>query len=360
LVGLLAALSTTGCGGASQRESSSPGAASGATGTLVVRVAGHPRDIRYFINGKHFQPDYEIEWWRDARLEVELEPGSYQVDAEYLVRAFAGDGETYRITTPEPVEVRTGEVTLLYARIDKDYRGVPTRQTEEFSVLHPTRSPQPEDEPAAEPRGQGEAARGDAPVPTAPDVIRIQNENVRVDAAQHWTSTAIVGNSIQVRGSNVTASSGAAAPTAVERDEHTTITIRLSSVSQSFRPETAADVSEEEATAEEAAAENLRIRAGIVERAVAPPAPLVDPDGGNAFRIRGSQVHQDVAPARGAATDASAPPQAIDIRGERVTRSAAPPAAEPPGAEAPGESIRIRGTQVDHTVAPAASGSPAR
>lgn len=94
-------------------------------GTLVATVDGYPRDIRYYINDVRIIPDERIKWSQDARFEIELKPGFYQVEAKYLVRGFADDRTEYLIESTEPVEVRSGQVTYLLAHLEKDFRGVP-------------------------------------------------------------------------------------------------------------------------------------------------------------------------------------------------------------------------------------------
>lgn len=297
LLGGLGGLSASGCGSATQRESVAPDAASGATGTLVVRVAGHPRDIRYFIDGKHYEPDEEIEWWRDARLEVELEPGAYRVEAEYLVRAFAGEGETYRIATPEPVVVNAGQVTLLYARIEKDYRGVPKRETAVFSVLHPS-SQADDDSPAPQgaleggsPAVEGEAA-GVRHHAVAPEEIWIRNGNVRFEAAPTWTPPA--GRSIQVSGSRVTASNDPPVPHAVQRDENSTITIRRST-SHRASNQPARRRRRNRQRRRRICASAASVGAGVRRH---PPASLRGDDAAvGSIRIRGTRVDESAAPA---------------------------------------------------------------
>ncbi len=329
-----------GCGGAppSTGAAEDPAAhvdASG-RGRLVARVAGNPRDIRYFIDGKHVDPGYEIEWWRDARFEVELEPGSYDVEAEYLVRAFAGEGETYRIVASEPVVVRPGRVTLLYARIDKDYRGVPQRKTEVFSILNPSRSSDTEDEPAPEPRGASrtEDTVTRAGAQAATEVLRVRQNEVRIEAAASWASTSISSNGIQVRGARVSLHAAPPAPS-VRAQESTTITIRRQDVSQ-----TPGGLQ----VAEDAARGRWRIRGDDVESGAVEHARRAVPQRGDAIRIRGTQVSQEAAPATSPRQDAA--PEAIRIRGSRVTVRPAPAADRPPP-DAPVQSIRIQSMQVE-------------
>lgn len=104
-------------------------------GTLVVGVLGFPREIQYFINGVHIEPEEEIPWWDDARLTVNLRPGDYKVEAKYRVRAFAGEKTEYRIVTSSPVSVRAGQTAYLLARIEKDWRGVPASMESHFGVV---------------------------------------------------------------------------------------------------------------------------------------------------------------------------------------------------------------------------------
>ncbi len=338
LIAAVVASAGAGCGGtrggATWNEESGD-----SMGTLVARVAGHPRNIRYFINGKHYDPDYEIEWWRDARIELELPAGTYDVEAEYLVRAFAGDGETYRITTSEPVRVSPGRVTMLYARIDKDYRGVPKRQTEVFSVIHPTRStgepPQEGEPPAPLPEPHG-ALRASSPRESAAtDVIRIRDENVQFADAGGWTPAPIASQDVRVRGTRV--SFDALDPPRVQPDASTRITIRDMRVTQG--PSSGA-----RAVIDASSVESIRIRRNSVERGATWEAPRVDAQGGNTLRIRGGRVEQSSTAPR-SAVPPDAPAELLRIRGTQVRRDAAP-AAPAPGADAPLETLRIQGTRV--------------
>ncbi|MFQ5600769.1 MAG: PEGA domain-containing protein [Candidatus Krumholzibacteriia bacterium] len=106
----------------------------GAPGILIARVKGNPRDIRYFVNGVRIEPEEGIQWWRDARLEVELRPGFYSVEATYAVRAFAGESTEYRIATLKPVQVLSGLETYIVAEIRKDWRGIPEEEISHFRV----------------------------------------------------------------------------------------------------------------------------------------------------------------------------------------------------------------------------------
>ena len=94
-------------------------------GTLVVAVLGYPRDIEYRVNGTRIQTDEPIAWWADARLELQLESGTYRVEGTYRVRAWSGDKTTARVETPTPVPIKTGATTYLLGELAKDWRGVP-------------------------------------------------------------------------------------------------------------------------------------------------------------------------------------------------------------------------------------------
>jgi len=340
---MLGVLSGLGCGGAARSREGTRLDATSVPGTLVARVAGHPRDIRYFIDGKHFDPDYEIEWWRDARFEVELPPGAYEVTAEYRVRAFAGDGETYRIVAPAPVAVHSGRVTVLYARIDKDYRGVPKRQTESFSVLYPTRATS--EDPGAEdieaepppPEPHGALRARNAARLQATDVVRIRGGRVQVEPAGRGQATSIPGSDIRVRGTRVDFAAGDA-PIA-RPDAGSTLAIRRSRVTQSAAPTPTAPNEDAGSTA------RLRVRGTRVERGGGPSVLRADPEGGNALRIWGSQVDQETAPSQ-STPGPEARAESIRIRGARVSREAAPAPGARPAADAPAESIQIRGTRV--------------
>jgi hypothetical protein len=104
-------------------------------GTLIVGVLGFPREIEYSVNGVRIEPDEEIPWWDDARLTLHLRPGSYEIDATYRVRAFAGEHTEYRILTTQPVTVRAGQTAYLLATIEKDWRGVPSQDETPFELL---------------------------------------------------------------------------------------------------------------------------------------------------------------------------------------------------------------------------------
>lgn len=104
-------------------------------GTLVVSVMGYPRDIEYRVNGILIQPEEPIPWWTDARLELQLQSGTYRVEGTYRVRAFSGDKTTARVTTPTPVPIRTGETTYLLADLAKDWRGVPADDVTKFRIV---------------------------------------------------------------------------------------------------------------------------------------------------------------------------------------------------------------------------------
>jgi len=104
-------------------------------GTLILGVLGFPREIEYFVNGVRIEPDAEIPWWDDARLTLNLRPGSYSVEAKYRVRAFAGEKTVYRIVTAHPVLLRAGQTTYLLAQIEKDWRGVPSAPELAFDLV---------------------------------------------------------------------------------------------------------------------------------------------------------------------------------------------------------------------------------
>jgi hypothetical protein len=105
------------------------------TGTLVARVDGQPRDIEYYVNGIRIEPDAEWAWWRDARLELELQPGLYRLEARYRIRGFAGDKAVGRILTRGAVEVTPGGRVELAADLRKNWRGVPEERVSYFRVL---------------------------------------------------------------------------------------------------------------------------------------------------------------------------------------------------------------------------------
>ncbi len=107
----------------------------GADGRLIVIVLGTPRDIEYAVNGVRIQAEPEIAWWKDARLDLRLRPGRYELEATYRARAFAGDKTLYRLASPEPVDVRAGETTYVAAKIHKDWRGAPDRAVTDFAEV---------------------------------------------------------------------------------------------------------------------------------------------------------------------------------------------------------------------------------
>lgn len=105
------------------------------TGTLVARVDGQPRDIEYYVNGTRIEPDKALAWWRDSRLELELAPGRYSLEATYRIRGFAGDEARGRIRTRGPIEVAAGGRVELAASLRKDWRGEPDERVTYFRVL---------------------------------------------------------------------------------------------------------------------------------------------------------------------------------------------------------------------------------
>ncbi len=107
----------------------------GAEGNLVAIVLGTPRDIEYAVNGVPIQAEPAIAWWKDARLDLELRPGRYKLEATYRARAFAGDTTPYRIASVEPANVRAGETTYVAAEIHKDWRGTPDRVVTDFRLV---------------------------------------------------------------------------------------------------------------------------------------------------------------------------------------------------------------------------------
>lgn len=186
-------------------------------GTLVARVDGHPRDIEYSINGVRIDPEEEIEWWNDARLRIDLQPGFYRVEAEYHVRGFAGDTNVYRIATSEPVQVRTGHVTRLVANLEKDFRGVPRAKVTLFrrELDEPRRTD-------AAPEAREELVQGDPDSPNevtttmgssdafdSPDVLVIRGGSdgsdsvVRIESADGAPVRGGSSGTIVIHGSNV-------------------------------------------------------------------------------------------------------------------------------------------------------------
>jgi hypothetical protein len=123
------------------------------TGTLVARVDGQPRDIEYYVNGKRIEPDKALAWWRDSRLELELAPGRYSLEATYRIRGFAGDDARGRIRTRGPIEVAAGGRVELAASLRKDWRGVPDERITYFRVLS-SGTPAGTDVAAAAPAGE--------------------------------------------------------------------------------------------------------------------------------------------------------------------------------------------------------------
>lgn len=143
-------------------------ARSASTGWLVAHVDGSPRDIVYFINGVQLEPEEPIEWWKDAYIRVQLRPGLYDLEARYLVRAFAGRGIEYRIVTRSPVEVRPGVETEVEARLEKDWRGVPAAETAYFVPVTAERRARQEAAEARQRNAVNEPASEDAaPTPAA-------------------------------------------------------------------------------------------------------------------------------------------------------------------------------------------------
>ncbi|HZM17538.1 MAG TPA: PEGA domain-containing protein [Candidatus Krumholzibacteria bacterium] len=136
-----AALLLAGCGAPatvlSQQDASSiaPLAEGANTAHLVAAVLGHPRAIEYSVNGVRIEPAVEIAWWDDARIEIDLQPGTYRVDATYRVRGFAPEKHLARLETPAPVEVHSGGTTYLIADLAKDWRGVPARTVTSFRIV---------------------------------------------------------------------------------------------------------------------------------------------------------------------------------------------------------------------------------
>lgn len=103
-------------------------------GTLVARVFGQPRDIRYYINETRIDLEEDIPWWDDARIEIQLRPGYYKVEARYRVRAFAKEHTTFRVLTHRAIPVLPGQTTHLVAEIHKDWRGVPLDKITYFEL----------------------------------------------------------------------------------------------------------------------------------------------------------------------------------------------------------------------------------
>ena len=135
---------------------------SAATGWLVVRVNGSPRNIVYSLNGVRLEPEERVEWWKEAEIRLQLRPGFYELEATYDVRAFAGRGIEYRIVTRHPLEVRAGAETEVEAHLEKDWRGVPANETAFFSVV--TEERRARKAAAAE---ATVAAAGEVPKPTS-------------------------------------------------------------------------------------------------------------------------------------------------------------------------------------------------
>jgi hypothetical protein len=205
-------------------------------GTLVVRVDGHPRDIEYFINGIHIDPEEEIEWWNEARLQVQLRPGFYRVEAGFRVRGFAGEENVYRIATSQPVEVRAGGVTRLLAELDKNFRGVPRSKltlfrevTEEVPAkpatdtsAHAGEAPHPAPSKAAgtavvNPPGVPEALDTHE-APDAPHVLVLRGgeHGVRIESADGGPEMRVSGGTIVIRGTEVSVEGSAASIASTE------------------------------------------------------------------------------------------------------------------------------------------------
>ncbi|UCE03247.1 MAG: PEGA domain-containing protein [Candidatus Latescibacterota bacterium] len=196
-------------------------------GVLVAEVEGYPREIEYFINGIHIETQTEIEWWKDARIEVELRPGAYDVSATYLVRAFAGEQVEYHIETSEPVLILPGRETHIRAIIRKDWRGVPDQETTHFRSVDPGAAAgprqsraQPEATPAAPEAAPAATSPSDSDDSASSFVIHgIHGGNdpasgdgvIRISGSETEAGSATDPGTFVIRGSDV-ASTGAAAP----------------------------------------------------------------------------------------------------------------------------------------------------
>jgi hypothetical protein len=208
---------------------------SSSTGWLVARVDGNPRDIQYYVNGVLLEPEEPIEWWKDAYMRVQLRPGLYDLEARYLVRAFAGRGIEYHIVTRNPVEVRPGVETEVEARLEKDWRGVPAAETVYFipvteerrarkAAATTTQSPQPVAETAREDTAPKPAAFSSIKVPMTVDpqaTPEILEEVRRADALAAGAADRIVIHGNQTgtgSGSVVIQNAGDTTPTNTAAD----------------------------------------------------------------------------------------------------------------------------------------------
>jgi hypothetical protein len=88
------------------------------------------------INGREIVPDKSISnFTSDYDFALRLPYGVYEIEGEYHVVGFWKEA-TYPIRADEPVKVIPGKKTLVSAKIEKDWRGFPSRKPLQFTLRY--------------------------------------------------------------------------------------------------------------------------------------------------------------------------------------------------------------------------------